>query len=352
MLPSRVRATSAMHHVTSWIADSPVVLAESLLPSPRAVLYFYRMSVAEAMVAFGLLMMQLALFANMAEADRHNHIWVALVGVPQLVTAAKLALVVIIEFRCSEMVQRFQYGPVVEEVVAFLDCRESRAVRKVNVVLCVWHLLCVLWLLLFPPCGNLAQDPGNIEISFNIELVPCMAFEFICTLHLLANALLGSLSHAGLKMVRRRPRSFIPARGGGVPPDLLDWLPTCQVGGQPNETHRVPDNWSGSTCTICLQDFVVDDTVRQLPCGHGFHMSCADGWLALASTCPLRCKLDVRKAAQEKKFRQCKAPFIGEFPGQHQELESSSMSSDEIAETSVSQAEGPSASHSVVRVSA
>ncbi|KAJ1910599.1 hypothetical protein IWQ60_010569 [Tieghemiomyces parasiticus] len=45
-------------------------------------------------------------------------------------------------------------------------------------------------------------------------------------------------------------------------------------------------------CSICLEDFEADQSVRVLPCRHAFHMDCVDQWLTTKySRCPL-CKLD------------------------------------------------------------
>jgi hypothetical protein len=42
-------------------------------------------------------------------------------------------------------------------------------------------------------------------------------------------------------------------------------------------------------CPICLEDYMANDVLRQLPCGHRFHCHCADLWLKQKATCPL-CK--------------------------------------------------------------
>lgn len=42
-----------------------------------------------------------------------------------------------------------------------------------------------------------------------------------------------------------------------------------------------------STCAICTDEFVKNQLVRILPCGHLFHQSCVDEWLVRRSrTCP------------------------------------------------------------------
>jgi len=55
-----------------------------------------------------------------------------------------------------------------------------------------------------------------------------------------------------------------------------------------------PSGSSGSTCGVCLVDFVNGDELRLLPCGHRFHRECIDHWLLQSSTvCPV-CKTDLR----------------------------------------------------------
>ncbi|KAL1562789.1 RING-type E3 ubiquitin transferase [Salvia divinorum] len=50
----------------------------------------------------------------------------------------------------------------------------------------------------------------------------------------------------------------------------------------------------GETCTICLEDYKHGESLKILPCRHGFHSSCVDSWLTKCATfCPV-CKHDVR----------------------------------------------------------
>lgn len=42
------------------------------------------------------------------------------------------------------------------------------------------------------------------------------------------------------------------------------------------------------TCSVCTEDFVENDTVRILPCGHIYHRRCIDPWLLrFGGNCPL-----------------------------------------------------------------
>ncbi|KAM0930869.1 hypothetical protein ACQ4PT_000756 [Festuca glaucescens] len=46
------------------------------------------------------------------------------------------------------------------------------------------------------------------------------------------------------------------------------------------------------TCSICLEEVVVGDLLRSLPCVHQFHVNCIDPWLRQQGTCPV-CKRQV-----------------------------------------------------------
>ncbi|CAH8382240.1 unnamed protein product [Eruca vesicaria subsp. sativa] len=55
-------------------------------------------------------------------------------------------------------------------------------------------------------------------------------------------------------------------------------------------------------CSICLIDFMDDDTMRLISsCNHFFHTICIDLWFESHKTCPVcRCELDVDQTSQEK----------------------------------------------------
>lgn len=45
-------------------------------------------------------------------------------------------------------------------------------------------------------------------------------------------------------------------------------------------------------CCICLAKYANNDDLRELSCGHFFHMECVDKWLKINALCPL-CKSEV-----------------------------------------------------------
>eukprot|EP00808_Paulinella_micropora_P012685 g54617.t1 len=49
---------------------------------------------------------------------------------------------------------------------------------------------------------------------------------------------------------------------------------------------------SPKECSICLQDLVVGDRLRGLPCAHYLHGACVDPWLRTKDSCPV-CRLVV-----------------------------------------------------------
>ncbi|KGN56428.1 hypothetical protein Csa_011440 [Cucumis sativus] len=53
------------------------------------------------------------------------------------------------------------------------------------------------------------------------------------------------------------------------------------------ESRRLPGP-NGTTCSICLGEYLTKDTVRCIPeCKHCFHVDCIDQWLRVNSSCPL-----------------------------------------------------------------
>jgi len=40
------------------------------------------------------------------------------------------------------------------------------------------------------------------------------------------------------------------------------------------------------TCLVCLSKYEYGDALRRLPCGHAFHICCADQWLLRTNACP------------------------------------------------------------------
>jgi len=76
--------------------------------------------------------------------------------------------------------------------------------------------------------------------------------------------------------------------------------PLRSTAGQ-EETSVVPNPLvlTDETCTICLDEYVVGDKLRSLPCQHTFHSKCISKWLTERSaTCPL-CKIDLYESDDE-----------------------------------------------------
>ena len=60
---------------------------------------------------------------------------------------------------------------------------------------------------------------------------------------------------------------------------------------------KINDEKINEMCEICMDDFIVNDLIRILPCNHSYHKSCIDYWLSTTScNCPNGyCKKQVGK---------------------------------------------------------
>ncbi|KAK9690317.1 hypothetical protein RND81_09G119400 [Saponaria officinalis] len=47
-----------------------------------------------------------------------------------------------------------------------------------------------------------------------------------------------------------------------------------------------------AACCICLEPYIENDDLRELPCLHVFHTECVDNWLKINASCPL-CKFEI-----------------------------------------------------------
>jgi len=49
------------------------------------------------------------------------------------------------------------------------------------------------------------------------------------------------------------------------------------------------------SCSICMEDYEVEDEIRKLGCGHFFHCACIDEWLKVSRICPY-CRQEIADA--------------------------------------------------------
>jgi hypothetical protein len=59
---------------------------------------------------------------------------------------------------------------------------------------------------------------------------------------------------------------------------------------------------------VCLEAYEAGDTLRTMPCAHGFHESCIFEWLRVSRLCPL-CRFALPAAVETE------SPFMGDDDG-------------------------------------
>ncbi|CAN8257755.1 unnamed protein product [Cochlearia groenlandica] len=72
----------------------------------------------------------------------------------------------------------------------------------------------------------------------------------------------------------------------GLTCDIVDKIPKITI-------TKCNSNNRDASCSVCLQDFQLGETVRSLPyCHHMFHLPCIDNWLLRHGSCPM-CRRDI-----------------------------------------------------------
>ncbi|CAN1168205.1 E3 ubiquitin-protein ligase At4g11680 [Linum perenne] len=54
-----------------------------------------------------------------------------------------------------------------------------------------------------------------------------------------------------------------------------------------------------AVCCICLNEYEDEEELKELPCGHVFHVECVDKWLKINASCPL-CKYEICESGAEQ----------------------------------------------------
>ncbi|KAJ6929765.1 NEP1-interacting protein-like 1 [Populus alba x Populus x berolinensis] len=85
------------------------------------------------------------------------------------------------------------------------------------------------------------------------------------------------------------PNIFDTGGSKGLPGDSLEKIPKIKI----TSNNNVDESGEKVSCSVCLQDFQLGETVRSLPhCHHMFHLPCIDKWLLRHASCPL-CRRDL-----------------------------------------------------------
>ena len=53
-----------------------------------------------------------------------------------------------------------------------------------------------------------------------------------------------------------------------------------------------PDSSLEEQCSICLDNYIKEDILNELKCGHKYHNTCIDDWIKNNNNCPL-CRLSI-----------------------------------------------------------
>jgi hypothetical protein len=161
-------------------------------------------------------------------------------------------------------------GDVQESLRQLMQSKSWAATKAASVASNAWLVLGVLWLLTSDFCR------------------PCPGL-FALTCAVMVTALAKPL--AALFLFKRlRP---LPAL---QPKRVPQGARSQTIGSLPRLVYQpgLSEDERETSCAVCLSDFTRGDELRELPCGHKFHMECVDCWLARSKVCPL-CMHDIEQ---------------------------------------------------------
>ncbi|XP_059281018.1 NEP1-interacting protein-like 1 isoform X2 [Lycium ferocissimum] len=85
------------------------------------------------------------------------------------------------------------------------------------------------------------------------------------------------------------PNIFDTGGAKGMHGDSVEKIPKIVI----TKVNNLDDSGERVSCSVCLQDFQLGETVRCLPqCHHMFHLPCIDTWLLRHGSCPM-CRRDL-----------------------------------------------------------
>ena len=92
------------------------------------------------------------------------------------------------------------------------------------------------------------------------------------------------------QLITLQPRHAAPApmHLHASPPSLLCLDPAQVVRAERRQSDGTP-----LSCSICLEEVAVGDSLRTLPCMHTYHQQCVDKWLSEKAACPV-CQRSVK----------------------------------------------------------
>lgn len=123
---------------------------------------------------------------------------------------------------------------------------------------------------------NAQSASGSGQIPANRGLIN---IDFPLPLFLHSNPGDYAWGNAGFDAVITQLLNNLDGSNSGPPPmpkDQVDTLPTVKISDDQVKNTNLQ-------CTVCMDDFQVGDSARQLPCEHFFHQDCIVPWLNLVS---------------------------------------------------------------------
>jgi len=81
-------------------------------------------------------------------------------------------------------------------------------------------------------------------------------------------------------------------------------------------------------CSVCKDEYELDDEVKVMPCSHRFHIECIDPWLKLRNSCPV-CRYELPTDDTNYENKKKKKPSNSENSNEGNNNQNNNMDDDD-----------------------
>jgi hypothetical protein len=244
--------------------------------------------IAQAFVE--LILLSIAMTLVLEHHLEPSRLFVRMLIFPGLITAVKLVWAVFLAFGYFRI--RSVDAATMMKRMGFVHTRTFWMCSQVmftcfSCILMVWHAILLLLMMGYVPCkddgdAHPCKDGDGQAVRFLLVAAAVLCFIHWAIWRDFVHNFDGDREEQDTSKVEQIREMYKSKEMR-----IVKYKDLVGTKGNSKQNHRA----TSTVCAICLDDFVADRAVSELPCGHCFHPACVHRWLCQDWRCPLRCEL-------------------------------------------------------------